>query len=199
MAGRASAFADPEIIELAKTTFVPACADDWYQRRRQDAEGEFWKKVYMQGPRATGSGTRQGIYTLTADGELLAYKNAGQSAKSTRDQLALALRKWNALPEARRKPGGVKVEARGKLDPNFSRTPPAGGLIVRVHARILDKKDDGYFTGLPLINSDPDTGVGFGARVLWFDNGSRDDVIFEATPYRHRLYAQALSAGDELS
>ncbi|MBA3376580.1 MAG: BamA/TamA family outer membrane protein [Actinobacteria bacterium] len=58
-------------------------------------------------------------------------------------------------------------------------------------ADIADKKDDGYFTGLPLINSDPDTGVGFGARVLYFNNGSRDDVLFEATPYRHRAYAQA--------
>lgn len=56
---------------------------------------------------------------------------------------------------------------------------------------LADKKDGHYFTGLPLINSDPDTGVGFGARVLFFDNGSRDDVIFEATPYRHRAYAQA--------
>ena len=58
-------------------------------------------------------------------------------------------------------------------------------------ADVIDKKDDGYFTGLPLINSDPDTGVGFGARVLYFNNGSRNDVIFEATPYRHRAYAQA--------
>jgi len=58
-------------------------------------------------------------------------------------------------------------------------------------ADVVDKKDNGYFTGLPLINSDPDTGFGFGARVLYFDNGARDDVMFEATPYRHRAYAQA--------
>lgn len=58
-------------------------------------------------------------------------------------------------------------------------------------AGIADKREGSYLTGLPLLNSDPDTGFGFGARVEWFDNGSRDDVIFEATPYRHRLYAQA--------
>ena len=40
MAGRAFAFADPEIIRLAQTAFVPVSADDWYQRRRKDAEGE---------------------------------------------------------------------------------------------------------------------------------------------------------------
>jgi hypothetical protein len=54
-----------------------------------------------------------------------------------------------------------------------------------------DKKVGGYFTGLPLVNSDPDTGIGFGARVLYFDNGERDDPMFEITPYRHRLYGQA--------
>ncbi len=141
------AFADPEIIELAKTKFVPACADDWYQRRRRDAEGEFWKKVYKQGPRKDENSTHQGIYVFTADGELLSFKNAGQDVKATREQLAYGLRKWNDLPAGRRKPGAVKVEEHGKPDPNFSRTPPEGGLVVRVHARILDKKGDGYAKG----------------------------------------------------
>lgn len=56
---------------------------------------------------------------------------------------------------------------------------------------LADKQEHGYFTGLPLINSDPDTGVGFGARVYYYDNGSRDDAIFAYTPYRHRVYGQA--------
>ena len=58
-------------------------------------------------------------------------------------------------------------------------------------ADLADKQEGGYFTGLPLVNGDPDTGFGFGARVLYFNNGPRSDVIFEATPYRHRAYAQA--------
>ena len=65
VAGRVFAFADAEIIRLAKTRFVPACADDWYQRRRSDATGEFWKKVYKQGPRKNESSTHQGIYIFT--------------------------------------------------------------------------------------------------------------------------------------
>src|SRR5947207_136105 len=56
---------------------------------------------------------------------------------------------------------------------------------------LTDKQENGYFTGLPLVNSDPDTGLGFGARVLYFDNGGRDDRMFEYTPYRHRVYGQA--------
>ena len=45
------AFSDPEIIKLATEDFVPVTGDDWYQRRRQDAEGEFFRKVADQGPR----------------------------------------------------------------------------------------------------------------------------------------------------
>jgi hypothetical protein len=56
---------------------------------------------------------------------------------------------------------------------------------------LADKESGGYFTGLPLVNGDPDTGIGFGARVLYFHDGDREDAMFEATPYRHRAYAQA--------
>lgn len=53
-----------------------------------------------------------------------------------------------------------------------------------------NKKEGGYFTGLPLVNSDPNVGVGYGARVLYFENGERDDPFFEYTPYRYRVFAQ---------
>jgi hypothetical protein len=36
---------------------------------------------------------------------------------------------------------------------------------------LADKVEGGYFTGLPLANSDPDTGFGFGARGYYFNNG----------------------------
>lgn len=141
------AFADAEIIQLAKTVFVPVCADDWYQRRRRDAEGRFWKAIVRQGPRAEDASTHQGIYLFSADGELLSFKNAGNDAKATREQLASALRKWNDLPADRRAPGAVAVEDHGPLDPDYGRTPPAGGLVARVHARILDRQGDGYAKG----------------------------------------------------
>jgi hypothetical protein len=140
VAGRALAFSDPQIVKMAKEDYVPVACDDWYQRRRQDAEGEFFRKVSDQGPRGhMGSNTRQGIYLLTADGELLAYKNAGQNAQVMRDVLKDALAKWNKLPEARRKPGAVTVPDAGKLDGGYTRKPPAGGLVVNVYARALEK------------------------------------------------------------
>jgi hypothetical protein len=143
-----SAFSDQEIIRLATEDFVPVSGDDWYQRRRQDAEGEFFRKVASQGPRkGQGGGTRQGIYVLTADGELLSYKNAGQLADVTRDELNRGLAKFRKLPANRREPGAVEIGEPGKLDPNYTRTPPAGGLIVRVFTRILDKTSEGYCKG----------------------------------------------------
>jgi hypothetical protein len=52
------------------------------------------------------------------------------------------------------------------------------------------KKDGGYITPLPLINYDPNTGVGYGARIYYFYNGHKEDPVFRRTPYRHQLYAQ---------
>ncbi len=141
IAGRVSAFADRDIIRMAREEFVPVTADDWYQRRRQDAEGEFFRKVANQGPRkGEGGSTRQGIYVLTADGELLSFKNAGQDAGITRDELRRALGRFYRLPASRRAPGAVTVGEMGRPDPNYTRNPPPGGLVVRVHARILDRK-----------------------------------------------------------
>jgi hypothetical protein len=55
----------------------------------------------------------------------------------------------------------------------------------------LGRKVEGsYVTGLPLIDSDPDTGLGFGARAYWYWDGPRSDPFFAYTPYRHQVYAQ---------
>jgi hypothetical protein len=144
IAGRESAFSDTEIIRMAKEDFIPVSADDWYERRRDDAVGQFFRKVADQGPRkGEGGNTRQGIYCLTADGKLLAYKNAGQNAEVMREVLQVALAAWKKLPEEQRKPGAVTVEDAGKLDARYTRKPPAGTVIVKVYTRILDKDEKG--------------------------------------------------------
>ena len=145
MVGRASAFADPDIIRMCQNEFVPATGDDWYQRRRKDAEGEFFRGV----ARALGrtGHTLQGIYVFAADGTPLAYKNSGQSAAATKAMMREALAKFGRLPAAQRKPGAVKVPDAGKSDAAFARTPPAGGLILKAYTRILDFKDGHYAKG----------------------------------------------------
>jgi hypothetical protein len=125
---------------MASEDYVPVAADDWYQRRRQDAEGDFFRAVAGQGPRkGEGGGTRQGIYCLSADGKLLTYKNAGQNPVVMRETLRQGLRAWSKLPEDRRKPGAIKIGDLGKTDTAYARTPPPNGLIVNVYTRILDR------------------------------------------------------------
>jgi hypothetical protein len=135
------------MIKLANSSFIPVAGDDWYQRRREDAEGTFWRTVANQGPRKgagkkPGGSTRQGIYVFTAAGKLLGYKNA-QDAATMLVTVKDALRKWNALPEQDRKPGAVQVPALGKVDATYARSVPEGGLVLKVYTRVLDKDKDG--------------------------------------------------------
>jgi hypothetical protein len=140
-----STFADADVIRMAKEEFIAVAGDDWYQRRKNDAEGEFFRKVADQGPRkGEGGSTRQGIYVFTADGKLLAYRN-NHDADVMRGVLKEALAMWKKLPEEQRKPGAVKVEDLSKVDATYDRKPPKGGLIVNVWTRILDKDGKGQF------------------------------------------------------
>lgn len=61
----------------------------------------------------------------------------------------------------------------------------------RLSVRYVDnKKEGGFFTGLPLINSDPNVGIGYGVRVIYTNNGERKNPLFEYTPYRYQIFAQ---------
>jgi hypothetical protein len=138
------AFSDPEIIRLATEDFIPVAGDDWYQRRREDAEGTFFRGVADQGPRREG--TRQGIYCLTASGRLLVYKNH-QDPEVMKDALEQALRAWNRLPDGERRPDAVRVPDLSRVDLRFARTPPEGGLVLNVFTRILDHDGKGMARG----------------------------------------------------
>lgn len=143
--GRALTWADPKIIELAQNNFVPVAADDWYQRRRQDDEGEFFRKVADQGPRkGQGGATRQGIYVFSAGGILLGWKNH-HDPDVMRQFLLDSLKNWQKLPARERIPKAVQVGDIGKVDRQYHRELPKGGAIVNVYTRILDRADDGEF------------------------------------------------------
>lgn len=132
---------------MAKDEFVPVAADDWYQRRRQDAEGAFFKKVSDQSPRKNaGTSTRQGIYMFTADGQLLGFRNHRDPAVM-RSVLAQALKEFRKIPEEKRKPGAIKIDDPGQRDTTYHREPPKGALIVNAYTRILDRKGDGFCVG----------------------------------------------------
>lgn len=174
MAGRALAFADSDLIQLASKTFIPVAGDDWYQRRRQDDEGEFFRRVADQGPRkGVGGSTRQGIYCLTASGKLLAYKNS-RDAEVMLETLRVGLKRWNALPAAERAAGAIKVPEPGKVDPAYARKPPDGGLVLKAYTRILDRDDKGKY----VRGTCPTQGGDQAARDhVWLTKSERQSLI----------------------
>jgi hypothetical protein len=58
-----------------------------------------------------------------------------------REFIKSGLAKWNRLPEAERGPGAVEVGDPGRLDGAYARKPPENGLILNVHARLLERAD----------------------------------------------------------
>ena len=128
MLDRASTFSDPEVIKLLQTAFVPVALDQAYQRRQQDAEGEFYRKIVNQGPRKAEDGTTQGRYVATADGELLGFNNNRDTARV----LKLMRESLTKLPTET----AAVIEA-GKPDGKYAYGPPEGGLVARVNSKVL--------------------------------------------------------------
>jgi hypothetical protein len=169
-----STFADAAVIKMAQEQFVPVCTDDWYTRRRQDAEGEFFRTMATAaGRKGDGGATRQGIYVFAADGTVLGYKNAGQDAGVMKQVFRDALTKFDKLPEAKRKPGAIRVPDPGKLDPKYTRPLPKDGLVVRVNARILDRKDGELCAGTcPMSGGDQPS-----RDFLWLTNDEVKSLV----------------------
>ena len=128
-----STFADDEVAALLRERFVAVAIDQAYERRQQDAEGDFYRRLAGQGPRKDFARTTQGFYVATSDGELLLYNNNRSPAKLLR----LARR---ALADfTTRAAAKTQVEAidPGDPDPRWAVTPPAGGLVLRVRGKVL--------------------------------------------------------------
>jgi hypothetical protein len=101
--------------------------DHWYWIRQGGAEGDFYRAVVAQGPRRGQAKSAQGIYTINPDGKLLGYSNRTDPdvAKAVRAQVEEAIAKFKDAP-APSFAGGTPA-----------RTPPEGGLIVKVTSKVL--------------------------------------------------------------
>ena len=133
MLDRASTFADKDIVHLLKTAFVPVAIDQAYQRRQKDTEGEFYRKIAGQSPRSDFRRTTQGFYIATAGGELLLYNNNRNPARLRRlmNEKLAAFRSSRASKE-------VTPEIHSeRQDPKYVVSPPKGGLVARVHTKVL--------------------------------------------------------------
>lgn len=138
-------FSQPSIIDYINKHYVPVVGDDWYQRRRTDAEGIFFTGLHKQAPHTTPDGwSRQGLYTLTPDGRLLSFTNTWKM-KPFMEYLHGGVASWNKLPPEQREPEHFHIEALSEnaLDPDYVRTPPEGGSILKVYTRILEHDENG--------------------------------------------------------
>jgi hypothetical protein len=130
---RASTFADPEIVKMLKSQFVPVAIDQAYQRRQKDAQGEFYRKIAKQGPRKNFNGTTQGFYIATPAGKLLLFNNNRDVPKVRR----LMKAKLAEFARSGAKTAQTAAIDAGRPDPRWNPEPPTGGLIVRVRAKVL--------------------------------------------------------------
>ncbi len=128
MLDRESTFANPAIVKLLQTRFIPVAIDQAYQRRQKDNEGKFYQKIANQGPRKVGRGTTQGLYTADASGRLLAFTN-NRGAQRVQRMMQTALQKH--------RPVKVAAITKGTPDARYNPQPPKGGLVVRVTSKIL--------------------------------------------------------------
>ena len=128
MLDRASTFADPEIVQLLQTRFVPVAIDQAYQRRQKDTEGEFYRKIAGQGPRDNFNGTTQGLYIATPGGKLLSYNNNRGA-----DRIKRLMQEALEAPQA----DDVVSVSKREFDARYNPRPPEGGLVVRVRAKVL--------------------------------------------------------------
>ena len=128
MLDRESTFADPAIVKLLQTRFIPVAIDQAYQRRQKDNEGKFYQKIANQGPRKVGRGTTQGLYTADASGRFLGFNN-NRTPTRVLGMMRAALQKHRPVKAA--------AIAKGTPDARYNPKPPKGGLVVRVTSKVL--------------------------------------------------------------
>ena len=141
MAGRALAFSDARVVELIKTHFVPVAADDWYQRRRKDQTGRYFRYIVGQvRPQPNLNASLQGLYIFTATGELLGHRNSAKHANFTQRVIQKSLARWKRLAPTHTRPNAIVIPdlPSSVLNHPYAPEPSANATILRVVSRALD-------------------------------------------------------------
>jgi hypothetical protein len=110
----------------------------------EDAEGEFIRNAGCATKTASGS-----VYLITSGGKRLCQGNLIPDGQSFQKSLEKALKAWQELPAAERKPGAASIGEHGAADPKrVAQTPPADSLVLRVFSRQFgrDAKGELRFT-----------------------------------------------------
>jgi hypothetical protein len=132
-----SIFSDPQIVEVLKTRVIPVAVDAWYMNRKQDGEGEFYRKVVSQDSSRTDfNSSTQGRYAFTPEGQLIGFNN-NRSVERIQNLLKKAVENYP--------PGATPAEA-ALIDPlrkpSLDRTIKEGTVVVNVYAKVLGGQDE---------------------------------------------------------
>lgn len=116
------------MIALVSRAFVPVALDVWFEQRRRDGVGEWYRALVAQRTFAIEGGNTQGLYVATAGGRLIDAWNHRDPSR-TRARLERGLERFVAefAPLA-----PVTSDAQAIPD------PPEGARVVDVFARVLD-------------------------------------------------------------
>lgn len=115
------------MIELVSRSFVPVALDVWFEQRRRDGVGDWYRALVARRTFAIEGGNTQGLYVASASGQLLDAWNH-RDPERTRARLERALERFVAEPAS---------PARLSSDPNAIPDPPAGARVVDVFGRVL--------------------------------------------------------------
>jgi hypothetical protein len=142
---RGLAIWNDETIKLVRENFIAVSVPTWVCRA-PGPEGEFLRSAGIDKRWVTSSGY---MNCISASGILLGDR-ASQKV----------LDEFQKIPEAQRKPGAIVVPELQLSDRTIP-APPAGGLVLRVHARFLSHGDDGQLrnariTDFPLLRENPE-------------------------------------------
>lgn len=142
--GRAPAFWTEENTKLMQENFV-AVSLSVLEYDRTDAVGQFLRDSGITLRRLEGC-----LWCVTPGGKILESNLAvvdGKASFKREFDLKGALEKWQALPEAERTPGAVKVGALGAVDRQRAvLTPPPGTLILKLYYRAFMREENNSVT-----------------------------------------------------
>lgn len=132
-----------ETVKLVKENFIAVAVPTWVCRANCP-EGDFLRTAGIDKRWVTSSGY---MNCVTASGKLL----GGRASQKVLDEFA-------KLPESERKPGAIRVPDIQSSE-HAVPSPPAGGLVLKVHARFLTRDGSelrhAKTTDFPLMQNKP--------------------------------------------
>jgi hypothetical protein len=172
-------FSTPKVLKMAQEDVVPLAVDAWYVRQRVDPQGEFFRRLLREGPRPANQADADGrvpfgLYCFSAGGKLLYACRTPGSVANVRDALQQALAKWHKQPLAVRQEKPADLEAQSPVDGRVERPFPAGGLVLNVYARLLERSGGASYARAADFQKKP---YPVGVDYLWLSENEWRSLI----------------------